>query len=264
MRDFLSQIPDDACLDNLKFDWDTLYYFEAERLLSMRQALLDSGFKSDTAFRVLDFGYLHGLVPEFLHRFFPRSTFTVYDHPESPNFKQPNYLALIKSRAYVSVDPCRLETVSEKTGKFDLIILGEIIEHLDPTVTAKAFCDLRKLIVPSGCLLITTPNRCCIRDNVLTLLGGGHATHYPPIPDETMGYPHIHNWSHPELKQTLQHFGWQEEKVYYNHGKGAAIYALSNREWTTLKNQFLTKAFYWSAQFIPRWRDFMVSTWKPK
>lgn len=264
MLEFVRQIPASSELDGVK-DWEYLYYFDAERLLTMRRALLDAGFTPEMKFRVLDFGYLHGLVPEFLHRFFPRSEFTVFDRPDSPNFTNPEYLALIKSRPYVQLEPCHLETIAGKSGNYDLIILGEIIEHLNPTVVAKALLDLRQLILPppgKGILLVTTPNRGSIREGVLTLLG--HATQQPPILDKTMGYPHIHLWTQAELKQTMEHFGWQNEKAYYNHGKAAAIFAGSNKAWGSLKGQILTKCFHFAAQLRPQWRDYMVSTWKLK
>lgn len=260
MGEFLSSMPD--ALGDLKFDWDTLYYFEAERLLSMRRALLETGFSLESKIHVLDFGYLNGVVPEFLHRFFPRSRFTIFDHPSSPNFGNTHYAQIINSRSYLRLEPCLLQDISKKKGDYDLILLGEIIEHLDPTVTANAFADLRNLIKPNGCLLITTPNAGSIRDTILTLLG--HDTQCPPIPDTTMGYPHIHLWSHTQLTRILEHLGWKNDHVYYNHGKGRAMFIESNKHWENWKKQLLAKMFFLSAQVCPRWRDFMVSTWKLK
>ena len=260
MQEFCRQIPSSVGLAP-SAGWDYLYYFEAERLLTMRQALLDAGFTSETPIRVLDFGYLHGLVPEFLHRFFPRSRFTVLDHPESPNFRNPEYMALVQSRSYLVLKPCSIEQIPTESGPYDLIILGEIIEHLDPTVAARAFGNLRKLVAEKGCLLITSPNGGSIRDTLLTLIG--HDTQSAPIPDATMGYPHIHLWSHPILKRTLAHFGWRSERVYYTNGKDGQDFAESNRSWGGWKRQLLAKSFFFAAQLRHRWRGFMVSTWKP-
>jgi hypothetical protein len=109
MQEFCRQVPASLGLGDMLGSWDFFYFFEAERLLTMRQALVDAGFKTDSEFQVLDFGYLHGLVPEFLHRFFPRSQFTIFDHPASPNFTNPGYQELIKSRSYLTLKPCRLE-----------------------------------------------------------------------------------------------------------------------------------------------------------
>lgn len=260
MLEFCQKIPPSAGLGETA-DWEFLFYFEAERLLTMRQAILEAGFGVTTPLRVLDFGYLHGLVPEFLHRFFPQARFSVLDHPDSPNFRNAEYLALIRSRSYLSVEPCRLQQIGERSGTYDLIILGEIIEHLDPTVAAQAFADLRRLIAPEGCLLITTPNAGSIKDTMLTLIG--HDTQNAPIPDATMGYPHIHLWSQPLLARTLPHFGWRGERVYYNHGKDAQEFAQSNRSWGSWKRQLLAKTFFLGALLCPRWRGFLVSTWKP-
>lgn len=261
MLEFVQQIPASAGFDAAK-KFSHFYYFDAERVLTMRQALLDVGFTPDTKFKALDFGYGLGNIPEFLNRFFPGSEFTVFDRPDSPTFTDLEYLALIKSRPYVRVEPCRLEAVSERSGNYDVIILGEIIEHLDPTVTAKALSDLRRFCPTNkGYLLVTTPNRGCIREAVLTLLGHANS-HNPPIYDKFMGYPHIHVWTHIELMQLMNHFGWRNEKVYYNHGFAAGIFADSNKHWGSLKGQILTKGFHVAAQLRPHWRDFMISTWK--
>lgn len=239
-----------------------LHHFEAERMELMRQALLDSGISREGRWQALDFGYLHGLVPEFLHRFFPHSTFTVLDHPQSPNFQNPDYLNLIRTRAYLHLEPGRLEEAGGRGGAYEVIILGEIIEHLDPTVVAKVFADLRPLLAPGGRLLITTPNAGSIRDTILTLLG--HDTQSPPIPEGTMGQPHIHLWSHPVLKLTLEHHGWENDRVYYYDGQNTIGYLETNRRWGSWKQQLLGKLFHFGAKFHPRWRGYMVSTWKLK
>src|SRR5436309_14895305 len=74
---------------------DFLRYFEAARSLIVRDMLLSAGIGREEAFEALDFGYLHGLVPEFLHRDFPGARITVFDLPSSPIFANQAYLSVI-------------------------------------------------------------------------------------------------------------------------------------------------------------------------
>jgi 2-polyprenyl-3-methyl-5-hydroxy-6-metoxy-1,4-benzoquinol methylase len=142
MLAFVAQIPASAGLDWVK-DREYLRHFEVERILTMRTALIDQRFYPPERLQVLDVGYLHGLVPEFLHRFFPGSWFTVLDRPDSPIFRNPEYQAMIRSRRYLDLLPLDVGDVDQLDEKFDVIILGEIIEHLDPTFTADLFDKLR-------------------------------------------------------------------------------------------------------------------------
>ncbi len=259
MLDFVRQIPPSADLEWVK-DYKFLYYFEAERLLVMKQALLDAGFSPESSFEVLDFGYLHGLIPEFLHRFFPEARFTVFDHPDSPNFQNKDYLQLIKSRSYLKLEPCDIARLDEREGKFDLIVLGEIIEHLDPTLVAKSVDALQKKITGRGRLLITTPNGAGIKNLFYTLIG--RDVEHPVIPNETMNYGHIHIWPLQQLDKTLQHYGWKNDKTYFTHGFERRAFLESNHHWGSLRHQVFMKSLYCAAQLIPRWRGFMVSTWR--
>lgn len=260
MLEFVRTIPRSADLEWAK-DIDFLYYFEAERLLTMRRMLMEMGFRAESRFRVLDFGYLHGVVPEFLHRFFPLAQFTVLDHPESPNFRNDEYLQIIRSRTYLSLQPCNISNVAAHQGQYDLMVLGEIIEHLDPTVIANAVAALRPKMTEQGCLLITTPNAAGIRNTVFTFLG--RDAQHPPIPDETMNYGHIHLWTPALLERTLVHYGWRQGAVCFSHGFERWYFRDTNRHWGSLRHQLLTKLLFAAACLCPRWRGFMVSAWRP-
>ncbi len=260
LLDFARLIPSSAGLEWVS-NFDFLFYFEAERLLAMRRVLIDSGFDSATRLRVLDFGYLHGLVPEFLHRFFPNSTFTVLDHPNSPNFRNPEYLALIRSRDYLDLQPYDIAEITSRDGQYDLIVLGEFIEHIDPTLFAKAAAALRQKVTDGGRLLITTPNAAGIINSVYTFLG--RDAQHPPIPEPTMNYGHIHLWTPTLLARTLAHYGWSPETTRFTHGFDSLAFRDSNRHWGSIRHQILLKLLFAAACLRPAWRGFMVSSWKP-
>jgi 2-polyprenyl-3-methyl-5-hydroxy-6-metoxy-1,4-benzoquinol methylase len=181
MKSFVEAIPSSANLDWVKDD-EFLFFFEAERLLTMRKVLLAAGFQPESSFEVLDVGYLHGIVPEFLHRFFPKAQFKVLDYPTSPIFSNADYLRIIETRSYLKLLPLDLAQVEQMPGSFDLIVLGEIIEHMDPTTVARVVCCLRQKVRPAsnGLLVVTTPNGAGVFNVLSTLFG--RDTQVPPIP----------------------------------------------------------------------------------
>ncbi len=72
-------------------------------------------------------------------------------------------------------------TVKHEASYFDAIICSEVIEHLENP--RAVFRDLKKLLKPSGKLILTTPNQENIR-SFLTLIFRGHfaqfvGSHYP-------------------------------------------------------------------------------------
>lgn len=260
MAAFLREIPESA---NLLWasDRDFLHHFEAERLLTMCTALFEAGFTTSTCAEVLDFGYLHGLVPEFIHRVFPNTRFTACDHPDSPIFRDPEYLEVIKRRDYMTLQPLDIIDADQLApAKFRVIILGEIIEHLDPTTVAKVLAHIRKLVADDGVLLITTPNGAGLYNSLQMLFGSYPPPVCPPIPDETMVYGHIHLWALPALQKTLQYCGWREHRSYFNHGREAEAFENARRVWGSLKYQLFIRGTQLLANIRPSWRGFFVTT----
>jgi 2-polyprenyl-3-methyl-5-hydroxy-6-metoxy-1,4-benzoquinol methylase len=258
MKRFVEAIPPSANLDWVKND-EFLYFFEAERLLIMRKILLSAGFKPESSFEVLDVGYLHGIVPEFLHRFFPKAQFTVLDHPASPVFSNPDYLQIIESRSYLKLLPLDLAQVEQMPGSFDLIVLGEIIEHMDPTTVARVVGSLRQKVRPAnnGLLLVTTPNGAGVFNVLSTLFG--RDTQVPPIPHDMMNYGHIHLWSPPLLQRTLAHFGWNLVQMEFTHGRENEYFAEVNRHWGSFRHQIFVRLCRLMACLRPKWRGFFVA-----
>jgi hypothetical protein len=256
---FLKDVPADLAWTR---DPEFLYHFESHRLQIITELLADSGFQPGEEFEVLDVGYLHGLIPEFVHRTFPGSYFTVCDRPESPIFKNTGYLDTIRRRPYLNLIPLDVNQVQKLGKKFDLIILGEVIEHLDPTVTAALLKNLRGSIADTGVLLITTPNGSGIYNATQTVMKGA-GPQVAPIPDPQMGYAHIHLWTPALLTQTLQHCGWHTEQTRFYHGREGELFARSRRHWGSLKHQVMIKTVEAIAKLIPKYQGFFVMTAVP-
>jgi hypothetical protein len=204
---------------------------------------------------------LHGLVPEFLHRAFPNAEFTVLDRADSPVFSNPDLQKLVRRRSYVNLVPCDIEDCETLEGEFDVIVLGEIIEHLNPTVVRDVFQRLRKKISPSGILLITTPNGAGFYNLMRTLVGKD--AQHPPIADTTMGMPHIHLWTANLLSITLAHTNWIPSEFFYYHGREGEVFAEGNRHWRSLIHQLFLKTAQLVTTLRPQWRGFYVMTARP-
>ena len=242
-------------------DPDFLRYFEAERSIIVREAIKAAGVNTNDSFEVLDFGFLHGLTQEFLHRDFPNCRITVCDRVDSPIFTSEEYLQEIRKRGYLSLKPCDIQDTATIKGPFRVIVLGEIIEHLNPTVTFDALKELRKLVSADGILIVTTPNAAGLHNCYLTLRDKQPPT-LAPLEDPTCGYGHIHLWSPSVLGKTAAATGWTEHSVNYYHGREAEAFARLNRSWTSLKSQFVMRTIQFLTWLFPGGKGFFVACYK--
>lgn len=260
MREFLAGIPKSLGLE-WTLDEEYLFHFEAPRVLLIRDMILKKGFKPDAEFRILDVGYLHGLIPEFIHRYFPKARFTICDRPESPVFHDPAYKELTRSRAYMELVPCDIKNVASMgRGKFDVILLGEMIEHVDPTVVVASLLSLRQLVDPSSLLIITTPNGSGFYN---CMMGMGAGVMAAPIPHPVMGYGHIHLWSPKLLDETARHCGWRPEWIEFYHGREAEQFAEINRRWVNLKGQIFMRLTKLIGDLKPARKGFFIAAYVP-
>jgi hypothetical protein len=236
-------------------------HFEAPRSLLVRQLMLDSGIKPEQEFAILDFGYLSGLTQEFIHRTFPKAKFTVYDHPDSPIFRDSNYLQTIKAMGYVELLASDVTKIQEINESYDVIILGEIIEHLDPTTVANLLKILRRAAKPNALLIVTTPNASGLY-NCWMILTGKQRVQVAPIPDPVHGYGHIHLWSPVLLDQTAQHYGWKPQAVRFYHGRDGEMLDRIRNKWEGLKSYLLLRILEITTKKWPKLKGFFVSAYK--
>jgi hypothetical protein len=252
MVDFLDQLPPNSDVSITK-NKPFLFHFEASRLLIVRDMLLNCGIKPDEKFEILDFGYLHGLFQEFVHRFFPKAHLTVFDRPDSTIFQDREYQSLIGKRDYLKLLPGDINEFDDTMGPYRVIFLGEIVEHLNPTDVVELLQKFRKSISPGGTLLITTPNAAGLYNCYITVRNKGRVQD-PPIPMPLVGMGHIHLWSETLLRQTAEFAGWKFKEIKFYHGREGEIFEkipLFNISMRVIK--FL-------ADRKPRLRGFFVAT----
>lgn len=86
-------------------------------------------------------------------------------------------------------------------GKFDIVVAGEIIEHLN---NPGLFLESAKTVLkPGGKLLITTTNAYCFRRFIRI-----------PFGKESIHPDHAYYFSHPTLETLAKRFGYSLEKKY--------------------------------------------------
>lgn len=107
--------------------------------------------------------------------------------------------------------------------KFDVIIAGEIIEHLSNF--QGFFNSIKKHLNDDGILIITTPNVFYFRQ-IFFLLIRGH-----PSVNET----HTCWFDEIVLKQLLVRFGFSIENIYYMTDRTGDCY-ISEEKWRLMKN----------------------------
>jgi SAM-dependent methyltransferase len=83
---------------------------------------------------------------------------------------------------------------------FDVVWAGEVIEHVADT--ARWLSEVRRVLVPRGRLLVTTPSHGRLR-----LLLGGIERFSPPTGD------HLHLYSATSLRRLLAEFGFHEVSI---------------------------------------------------
>ena len=262
MLTFLEETPLTKDLQWTK-DLDFLYHFEAERQLIVRDLLDKAGVRPQSPIKVLDFGFLHGLTQEFFYRAFPQSKITVCDLPSSPIFESKTYLEAIGKRDYLRLVPLNLDDVTTLPEKYDVIILGEVIEHLDPTQVARAFVNLRKVASPKCVFIITTPNGAGFYNSWM-MLQQKNVIQSPPIPDKTFGYGHIHLWSLNILKLTADHYGWTFLDARFYHGREGEMFEEVKAAWGSLGTQIKVRLLKFIAERTPKWRGFYVAAFTVK
>jgi 2-polyprenyl-3-methyl-5-hydroxy-6-metoxy-1,4-benzoquinol methylase len=262
MLEFLESTPLSPDLEWTK-DRDFLFHFEAARQIFVRELLSGAGLRPESPLKILDVGYLHGLTQEFTHRAFPKATITVYDLPSSPIFSDRQYLTAIEARGYLKLIPQNIDDLREGQEKYNVIVLGEVVEHMDPTQVARILANLRKVASPNCVLIITTPNAAGLYNCYMTLRQKD-AIQVAPIPNKTHGYGHIHLWSHRLLKETADYCGWQSRDVRYYHGREGEKFEEIKSHWIGLMAQLNIRTLKLLGDRFPHLRGFYAASFTAK
>ena len=208
-------------LDKSTHDWqsdtDFLRLFEApriNRILSIIQMHKRENLEC------LEVGFLNGLTPKTITHFIKNAHFDVLERPECQIFTDKIAQERLKNKRIHLIPADLNDLINHKISikkKYDVIILGEVIEHLDPSMTLNVLTYFNQnLLAKDGKLVITTPNLMCFWFRIRLLFG--RQISVPPIKDHIMGMGHINIWSNKNLTETLSHTNYTINSVHYQNG----------------------------------------------
>jgi 2-polyprenyl-3-methyl-5-hydroxy-6-metoxy-1,4-benzoquinol methylase len=93
-----------------------------------------------------------------------------------------------------------LDELLAGTEKFDVVVLAEIIEHVDDDALVRVMSDVRRVLLPGGVAIITTPN-----DENLD----GDSVYCPCCNHTFHRWQHVRSWSVRTLAERLFSYGFQ-------------------------------------------------------
>lgn len=149
--------------------------------------------------RVLDFGCGPGFLWDHLRRLGSRWIYTGLDLSEAG-------LARLDHRAAGSPDFAGTHLLKQlptglEPGNYDLVLLIEVVEHLDDERLDQTLREAARLLRPGGQLLITTPNN----EDLAA------STHFcPDCGARFHQWQHVRSWTTASLARALAPYGFAE------------------------------------------------------
>ncbi|MEK9131685.1 MAG: class I SAM-dependent methyltransferase [Patescibacteria group bacterium] len=117
--------------------------------------------------------------------------------------------ATIAKQNGLAVTVGTIESLPISAGTFDIIFLGDVIEHVPNP--RKLIADCKRLLNPSGILIISTPNLDCLWGRITLSL-----YRWFRIPPSTLTPPfHLFQFSKGNLDQLLSRSGFFHTKAFF-------------------------------------------------
>ena len=119
----------------------------------------------------------------------------------------------------ISILNIEKEKFPYKNGEFDLVLMTEVIEHLtaDPIIYLS---EIKRVLEPSGYLLITTPNAVHLKNRMKILMGKSASFPVEQLSetkphDDSIYYRHNREFTLAELEKIVQSSGLKLRKSEY-------------------------------------------------
>lgn len=106
---------------------------------------------------------------------------------------------------------------------FDVVVAGELIEHLSPeSLTTDFLPAVRRVLRPGGVLVLSTPNFACLLNRVLFVVWGRTSMDLP-VPQKGRTYGHLREYTGEEIVGLLEFSGFRVDRL---------TFAARRRAWT--------------------------------
>jgi len=126
------------------------------------------------------------------------------------DFKMPSGFQVLEGHDLAAVDPGQPWFVADAdtvrlNGRFDVVLLIEVVEHLDDGALAHVLDKCRMLLKEHGVLLITTPNDENLPNNTVNCPDCGCVFHR---------VQHVRSWTADSLGKALATHGLRAKSIY--------------------------------------------------
>ena len=102
----------------------------------------------------------------------------------------------------ISITKGQIEEIPFPDNSFDVIFVGELLEHIYEI--KKTFCEIKRVLVNNGIIIITVPNAMNFRDRIRSLFGILPRQLSGYLEDNPHLYEHIRHFNIKSLKKLLQ------------------------------------------------------------
>lgn len=153
----------------------------------------------------LDVGVGFGYTSAAIRATHPSAEIVGIEHPSRSLLADPEcrYLYDVPCIRTVGGDAYHLPV---RPGLFDLVVCGEILEHLAPTRVLSFLREVARVMKPGGVLVLTTPNLLSLTNRGLMLLG--QSPFELPVPSAGDTFGHIREYSKEDLTSLLSLSGF--------------------------------------------------------
>ncbi|MFH1211581.1 MAG: methyltransferase domain-containing protein [Candidatus Woesearchaeota archaeon] len=143
----------------------------------------------------------------------------VYDSPNSEYLRNKHMKDYIKKLdiQLVETDFSKAGSIfGERANEFDIVLFGEIAEHLDHSVFLKTLLEIKHKVKPGGIVIVTTPNQISLLNRVRFLFGRTNSFYFDDgVKHMAAGiYGHITLFDLNRLTRLLKDAGFKINKAY--------------------------------------------------
>lgn len=149
--------------------------------------------------KVLEIGIGYGVLAVLLKEFYSCSVVAT-EHPSRGYLRSSEFIQFMNKKGINIVEHELHQPLPFIDNTFDMVSYCDVIEHLPQSMIDGSLREIRRVLKPGGCLLLSTPNLARFPNRLRFLLGRAIN---PPFNPRKMGetYDHIREFTEDEIKK---------------------------------------------------------------
>lgn len=152
--------------------------------------------------KVLEIGIGYGVLAVLLRELYSCSVVAT-EHPSRGYLRSSEFIHFMNKKGINLVEHELHQPLPFKDSTFDMVSYCDVIEHLPQSMVEGSLQEIRRVLKPEGCLLLSTPNLARLPNRIRFLLGQGIN---PPLNPRKVGetYDHIREFTDDEIKKLFE------------------------------------------------------------